>query len=448
MEREIMKDLIEWKNSWRRKPLILQGVRQTGKTWILKEFGKREYKSVQYLSLDRPRRYADIFTDPTDVERILRGIEISTEQKHVPGETLLILDEIQEMPNALKSLKYFCEDRPDIHVAAAGSLLGIALRHKKGQSEEEKQNSSFPVGKVNFLDMYPMTFPEFLKALGREQMAKAIEDLDFDQIQAMKEPVNDLLKQYYYVGGMPEVVAAYARNQDFSEVRVIQEEILDAYDNDFSKHAPDDQIGKIREIWQTLPGQFARENHKFMYSIIRKGARAKDYEAALYWLKDAGMIYQVHKVSKPGYPLKGYEQLDDFKVYLCDTGLLSAMSGLSPKAVIEGNSVFTEFKGSLTEQYVLCQLVPQKKLDTVCYWSSGSGAEVDYVIQQENEIYPLEVKAEENLRAKSLRSYNEKYEPSLCLRTSLADFRVDDWIANIPLSTISCLSKWIESLES
>lgn len=426
MKREELNYLQNWKKSPNRKPLIIRGARQVGKTWLMKEFGNREYSTCAYVNFETSTAIKSLFSDSFDIRRILTGIQIETGIKVEPETTLIILDEIQEAPGALTSLKYFHENAPEYHVISAGSLLGVALHSQ----------TSFPVGKVDFLDLFPFSFKEFLEALNEKSLLDLLESKDWVLIKNFRTRYIDLLKQYFFVGGMPEAVLSFSQNTDFNEVRKIQKRILIAYEQDFSKHAPNEIVPRIRMIWNSIPAQLAKENRKFIYGIIRQGARAKDYELAISWLIDCGLVHKVNNVRKPAVPLKAYEYFGAFKLFLLDVGLLAAMTDLDVKSLLEGNSVFTEFKGALTEQYVLQQLVAQKE-SSIYYWSpENARSEIDFLVQASGRVVPVEVKAEENLQSKSLRVYREKYTPPLAIRTSMSDFREEGWMTNLPLYAI------------
>ena len=395
----------------------------------MKEFGRTEYQKVAYVNLESNPALKGLFTVDFDIRRILLGIQIETSIIVEPENTLLILDEIQEAPGALTSLKYFQENVPEYHVIAAGSLLGVALN----------RSTSFPVGKVEFLDLYPMSFTEFLEALNEKPLVDLLKSRDWSLINGFKARYIERLKQYYYVGGMPEAVLSFSQHMDFNEVREVQKRILIAYEQDFSKHAPIEIVPRIRMLWNSIPAQLARENRKFMYGIIRQGARAKDFELAMSWLIDSGLILKVNNVTKPAIPLKAYEDFGAFKLYLVDIGLLSAMTDLDVRSLLVGNVLFEEFKGALTEQYVLQQLIPIEEIG-VYYWSSQNArSEIDFLLQTSGKIVPLEVKAAENLQAKSLRIYHQKYEPPVSFRTSLSDYREQNWMINLPLYAISTI---------
>lgn len=432
MYREVEKHLLIWKNSVNRKPLILRGARQVGKTWIMKEFGKKYYKSCAYVSLDENERMEEVFREAFDIQRILLSLEIEVGFKIKAEETLIILDEIQEIPRALKALKYFQENAPQYHIIAAGSLLGIALH----------EGTSFPVGKVDFCDLYPFTFREFLMACGEQMLVEIMDERQFDVMKAFKSKYIDYLKYYYYVGGMPEAVLQFVTDHDLKMVRAVQNKLLLAYENDLSKHAPNEIVTRIRLLWNSIPAQLAKENKKFIYGLVREGARAREYEVAITWLLDIGLIYKVNRVKKPDFPLCAYQDFSAFKLFVLDVGLLGAMSRLSAKVILEGSRLFEEFKGALTEQYVLQQLVVNPEND-IFYWSSESGiAELDFLVQNDDRIIPIEVKAEENLQAKSLKIFTEKYKNENAVRTSMSDYRKEEWLTNLPLYAVGNLNQF------
>ncbi len=436
MYRDKMNELKKWKNSPTRKPLIIRGARQVGKTWLMKEFGKQYYKKCAYINFDDNSRMDKLFEDDFDLDKIIQGLKIESNVNIEPENTLIILDEIQETPKALKALKYFYENANQYHIVSAGSLLGVAIH----------EGTSFPVGKVDFLDLAPLSFFEFLEALGEENLLQLLKKNDFDMIGVFNSKLKEFLKLYYYVGGMPEAVNSYAQNKDLKEVRKIQKRLLEAYEQDFSKHAPSNIVPRIRQLWNNIPTQLAKENKKFIYGLVREGARAREYEIALSWLIDCGLVYQINRVTTSKVPLSAYQDFNAFKLYLLDVGLLSAMSGIDAKTLLEGNDVFEEFKGSLTEQYVLCQLKECTDLD-VFYWSSDTGtSELDFITQIGKDNVPIEVKASENLQAKSLKSFVQKYETKFNVRTSMSDYRNDDWITNIPLYCIANIEKIKECL--
>lgn len=434
MFRRSMDDLVKWKNAKNRKPLIIRGARQVGKTWLMKEFGKTNYEKCAYINFDNNERMESLFSGNLDIERIVTALQIEAGVAIEAENTLIIFDEVQEVPRALTSLKYFCENAPQYHIVAAGSLLGVALH----------PGTSFPVGKVEFLDLYPLDFLEFLLAMGKDNLVKLLESEDFSLITSFKGKFIDLLKQYYYIGGMPEVVASFIAARDYGKVREIQKRILMAYEQDFSKHAPNETVPRIRMLWSSAPAQLARENRKFIYGLIRQGARAREYELAMTWLIDCGLVYKVSRISKPDMPLMAYQDFNAFKLFVLDVGLLGAMSELDIKSLLEGNKIFEEFKGALTEQYVLQQLIASKKA-TPYYWSAEKGtAEIDFIFQIDSNIVPLEVKAAENLQAKSLKSYCQKYEPRYAIRTSMSDYRQEEWLTNVPLYAINILSDMLK----
>ncbi len=430
MKRIEMQELIRWKNSIDRKPLIIRGARQVGKTWLMKEFGRQNYPFTAYINFESNPALKELFRSNYDISRIITALEIETGIKIQSDNTLIILDEIQEAEGALTSLKYFKENAPQFHILAGGSLLGVAIHSKY----------SFPVGKVEFLNLYPLAFPEFLTAMGEGKLVELLKNQDWPLVTSFKTRYQDLLRQYYYVGGMPEAVLSFSQKKDFHAVRQIQQAILTAYEQDFSKHAPAAIVPRIRMLWNSIPSQLAKENRKFLYSLLRSGARAKEYEQAITWLMDCGLIYKVHNITKPGMPLKAFEDIGAFKLFVLDVGLMAAMTSLDVKTLLGGNEIFIEFKGALTEQYVLQQLL-MNKLDAIYYWApENSRAEIDFVIQLKGQIVPIEVKAEENLRAKSLLIYQDKYAPKTSIRTSMSDYRKDESIENIPLYGISELA--------
>lgn len=424
-----MAHLLRWKDSENRKPLIIRGARQTGKTWLMKEFGRNAYEQVAYINFESSSSLKAVFAADFDIRRILTAIQIETGVTVDPRNTLIILDEIQEAPGGVTSLKYFQENAPEYDVIAAGSLLGVALN----------QHTSFPVGKVEFLDLYPLSFTEFLEGLNERPLVDLLASKDWPLITNFKARYIERLKQYYYIGGMPEAVFSFSQRTDFDEVRAIQKRILIGYEQDFSKHAPNEIIPRIRMLWNSIPAQLAKENRKFIYGLIRKGARAKEYELAMSWLIDCGLIHKINNVTKPAIPLKAYEDFGAFKLFLGDVGLLSAMTDLNVKSLLEGNDLFQEFKGALTEQYVLQQLLASKSTG-IYYWSpENARSEIDFLLQADGKIIPLEVKAAENLQARSLRVYYQKYQPESAIRTSLSDYRKEEWMSNLPLYAINTL---------
>lgn len=426
MYRFAIKKLFEWKQNKYRKPLIIEGARQVGKTWLMKEFGKQAYENTVYVNFDSNSRMAELFSNDLDTERLVAGLEIYAGHKINCENTLLIFDEVQEVPRALSSLKYFCENAPQYHIVCAGSLLGIALH----------QGTSFPVGKVDFLKLYPLSFKEFLVATDRERFAELLDNGDFIMMKPFKQTYIDALKQYYFVGGMPEAVRSFSENNDYNEVREIQKRILTAYEQDFSKHAPNDIVPRIRMLWNSIPSQLAKENKKFVYGLVREGARAKDYETAIMWLSDCGLVHIISRVNSAGIPLKAYEDLKAFKLFLVDIGLLGCMAGLHQQTLIDGNDLFVEFKGALTEQYVCQELKTLGDIGVYYYTNDRGSCEVDFVVDTGKMIIPLEVKAELNLKAKSLKMFRERFSPKLSVRTSMAEYKKEDGLVNLPLYAI------------
>lgn len=430
MKRFAMSKLVEWKENSNRLPLIIRGARQVGKTWLMKEFGKNHFEKCAYISFDQNSRMKQLFSGDFNTDRILDGLSIESGVQIDPENTLIILDEIQEVPEALQSLKYFSEDeRHNYYIVAAGSLLGITMH----------QGTSFPVGKVDSIDLYPLSFTEFLEATGNESLLNLLQRNDFEMITAFKDKFIQLMKTYYYVGGMPAAVNEYIQSDDLQKVRHIQKQLLSAYEQDFSKHAPIAMIPRIQMIWNGIPSQLAKENKKFIYSVLRQGARAKEFELGIQWLIDCGLCHKVERIKKGGIPLKAYQDISAFKLYLIDVGLLSAMTDLDAKTLLDGNSIFTEFKGALTEQYV-CQQIYSELNGTPYYWSAeSSSGEIDFVLQYNGQVVPIEVKAEENLNAKSLKSFVNHYHLGYGIRTSMADYRKQESLVNLPLYAFSQL---------
>lgn len=426
MYRVAMEKLLQWKQSRRRKPLIIEGARQVGKTWLMKEFGRQAYSDTVYINFDSNSRMAELFASDLDTERLMMGLELYVGRKIDPANALLIFDEVQEVPRALASLKYFYENAPQYHIVCAGSLLGIALH----------QGTSFPVGKVDFLKLYPLSFREFLMATEKERFAELLEGGDYQLISSFRQTYMDALKQYYFVGGMPEAVESFAENKDFNEVRVIQKRILEAYEQDFSKHAPNEIVPRLRMLWNSIPSQLAKENKKFIYGLVREGARAKEYETAMMWLCDCGLVHKVSRVKNAGIPLKAYEDLKAFKLFIVDVGLLGCMAGLRQRTLLDGHDLFVEFKGALTEQYVCQQLKTIEDLNIYYYTNDRGTCEVDFIVDTGEQIIPVEVKAEVNLKAKSLKSYQEKFAPEVAVRTSMTDYKREEWLINLPLYAI------------
>lgn len=429
-----MQNLLSWKSSPKRKPLILMGARQVGKTFVLKKFGEQEYQNTIYLNFEDNPRLCKLFDASLDPDLILKVLTIEMDTEIFLGKTLIFFDEIQECPNALNSLKYFFEKAPDQHIVAAGSLLGVKLSHTKG----------FPVGKVQFLTLYPLSFLEFLRALDREKLQIFIDELNV--VEPLLPNLHDKLlgyfKEYLFVGGMPEAVSEYIDSQNLSKVREIQKAILSAYGLDFAKHAPKDQIMKINQVWGAIPNQLARENKKFIYSALREGARAKEFEVALQWLLEAGLIYKVSHVGVPKIPLTAYADFNTFKIYLVDVGLLGAMSDLSAKTILHGNELFEEFRGAIAENYVAQALVASAY--PLYYWTSSGKAELDFILEQDDLIYPIEVKSGNSSKKKSLRVYAGTYDPNLQIRLSPMNLRKDGNILNCPLYLIEKLKDFLQ----
>ena len=431
MERTAYQDLINSKNKKNRKPLILNGARQVGKTWLLKKFGENEYESFAYINCDDTPEMKIIFSD-FDTQRLIRNFSSITGVEIIREKTLIVLDEIQEVPNALTALKYFCENAPEYHIIVAGSLLGIGLHEGTG----------FPVGKVDELSLYPLTFEEFCNALGKNILMNQVKEHKWNELSVLSHTFIELLRQYYYVGGMPAVVKDYCEKQNLKSVRDIQNQILADYKRDFSKHVPKEILPKVNIVWNSIPSQLSKENKKFIYSAIKKGGRAKEFENAIQWLIDAGLVYKVLRVSKIEKPLKFYEDFDAFKLFILDLGLLGAMVDVSAKDVLVNNTAFVEYKGTFTEQYVLQELITVKK--NIYYYSKeNSNLEIDFIIQKD-EVYPIEVKAEENLRSKSLKTVYELNQSLKPCRFSMADYREQDWITNIPLYLAK---EWVKNCE-
>lgn len=438
MKRLIMSKLLAWKNSPYRKPLILKGVRQVGKTWILKEFGKLYYKNIAYFNFDENKEYKQFFETTKNVERILQNLMLASGQKIEPENTLIIFDEVQDCPEVINSMKYFCENAPQYHVACAGSLLGITLA----------KPSSFPVGKVNFMQINPMTFTEFLLANGDENLAKFIEQIDkIEPIpDAFFNPLYEKLKMYYVTGGMPESVLMWAKARDVNAMQDTLFEIITAYERDFAKHPNVSEFPKISMIWNSIPSQLARENKKFLYKVVKNGARAREYEDALQWLVSAQLVYKIYRNTAPSLPIAAYDDVSAFKIYLADVGLLRRLAQLAPTAFAEGNRLFTEFKGALTENYVLQALLTQFEV-MPRYWSQTNPPyEVDFLIQRENDIFPIEVKSEANINSRSLKKFKELFpnQTKLRIRFSLNNLKLDDDMLNIPLFMADYTDKLIE----
>ena len=430
MYRNSIEELIKWKLDKYRKPLIVLGARQVGKTWLIREFGRTEYKQTIYINFEEEKKMRDLFVADFNISRIVSALEAFAGHKITPDNTLIVFDEVQMAAQGITSLKYFCENAPQYHVIVSDSLLGMMLH----------EGISFPVGKVDFLHLYPMSFHEFLLAMGENGLANILENRQFDIMPLFSNKFIEFLRYYFYVGGMPEAVAVFAENRDWQRTRAVHNKILLAYERDFSKHAPKEIFPRIKMVWQSIPSQLAKENRKFIYGLIKEGARAKDFEMAIQWLLDSGLLIQCFRNKKPGIPLNAYQDLSAFKLYHNDIGLLGAMSQLNPRTVIEGNSLFTEYKGALAEQFVIQQLRLNGNISIYYFAPDTYSMEVDFIIQSENnEIIPIEVKSETNLKAKSFKYFCEKYKPAKAIRTSLADYKEEDWMTNLPLYAISTI---------
>ena len=429
MKRYAMVELAAWKDRPNRKPLILKGARQVGKTWLMREFGKQYFSKVAYVTFYNNQRMKRVFDDDYDIERILMNVNIETKVEVTPGDTLIIFDEIQEAPRALESLKYFCENAPEYAIVAAGSLLGVAIH----------EGVSFPVGKVDTLDLHPLSFREFLEAMGEAPLAEVIASANYQLMADNSAKYIHWLKNYYYVGGMPEVVAYFAEHKDYQEVRRLQNAILEQYEDDFSKHATSASLARIRMVWNAIPMQLAKENKKFFFGQIKKGARLKDFEIAIEWLLDCGLITKVNRVNKPAVPLKVYIDFATFKLFLLDVGLLGAMSDLDAESILEGSDIFVEFKGALTEQFVLQELVAETEYTPYYYATDTATFEMDFMIQKSKSVIPVEVKAEVSQRARSLKAYCQKYEPEYAVRLSMKDYRQEERLTNVPLYAVKTI---------
>lgn len=426
MFRFAMKKLQNWKEKDNRKPLIIMGARQVGKTWLMKEFGKNFYKKVAYVSFYNNKRMNDVFQVDFDIKRILMNLNIETGVAITPEDTLIILDEIQEAPKVLESLKYFCEEAPEYHIVAAGSLLGVAIH----------DGVSYPVGKVDILDLYPFNFREFLFAMDEETLSEALDTKDYTLIDNFSDKYLFWLKNYYYVGGMPAVVDAFRMHKDYGEVRQIQNDIVRQYEGDFGKHIDSHTLPRIRMVWDSIPIQLAKENKKFFFGQIKKGARSSEYEIAIQWLIDCGLVYKVSRVNEPHMPLKAYKSMNAYKLFVIDVGLLGAMSELEAESILEGNDIFIEFKGALSEQYVLQQLISDTEYTPYYYGTEKSTFEQDFLIQKGKNIIPIEVKAETNIHSQSLRAYCDKYHPERAVRFSALKYMDQEWMENIPLYAV------------
>lgn len=426
MERSVYQQLTEWKISSSRKPLVLNGARQVGKTWLLKEFAHREYAKMAYVMCRKNPLVKEIFTADYNIDRILRALRALTGVDITPGDTLLILDEVQDVPEALEALKHFRESAPQYHVAVAGSLLGLSIH----------AGVSYPVGQVNTIDIYPMNFDEFLLAKGEDQLLRLLASKDYETINLLHDKYTDLLRQYFYVGGMPEAVQEYVNTESLQNVRRIQKEILNGYDMDFSKHAPNNQVARIRMVWQSIPSQLFKENKKFIYGAINKGARAKDFEIAIQWLCDAGLAYRVQRVSKPELPLKIYEEVNAFKLYMSDVGLLGAMTDVQPAQILVNNNIFKEYKGGMTEQYVLQQMKSKGTEGIYYHTTDESRLEIDFLIQRDAHLLPIEVKAEGNVRSNSLTKLMKAHPDIHAERYSMLPYKEQESMTNVPLYAV------------
>lgn len=426
MERLLLEELKKWKNKKNRKPLIIRGARQVGKTWLMKEFGERCFGNTVYINFDNNERMKNVFELDYDIRRILSALKIESGKAFEAEDTLLIFDEVQEVPKALTALKYFYEEAPEYAIVAAGSLLGVAMH----------QGTSFPVGKVDFLNLYPLNYKEFLLAAGERELVALLDSGDYEVVNAFSGKYADLLRRYYYVGGMPEAVLAYIETDDLDEVRNIQRQLLLYYSNDFSEHAPRETVPRIQMVWDSVPMQLAKENKKFIYGALREGARAKEFELAIQWLLDCGLIHKSRRIEKPGIPLISYMDMSAFKIYMLDVGLLAAKGNIAAVTLLEKNAIFSEFKGALTEQFVAQELAAAG-MELYYYSAPGSSGEVDFVVQAGDKVIPVEVKAEENLQAKSLKAFVTKYGLKDAVRTSMSNYREQDWMVNVPLFGVS-----------
>ena len=425
MKRNAIKELYEWKENNDRKPLVILGARQVGKTWLMKEFGKEAYKKCAYVNFEDNDDLRGMFEHDFDIQRIIANLQWATDVT-IDEDTLVILDEIQEAPRGITALKYFQEKAPQYHVIAAGSLLGVAM-HK---------NDSFPVGKVDFMHLYPLSFYEFLNAIGEKKMVDLLQAKDWTMLTMVRAKFEERLRQYYFVGGMPAAVLAFVNDGDLNKVRTIQKSIIEAYERDFSKHAPAIEVPRIRMVWHSIPSQLSKENRKFIYGMIKEGARAKDFELAIEWPKDAGLIYKVNRCKKAQLPLAAYEDFSAFKMFLSVIGMMGAMSNIPVQSLLNGNMLFSDFKGALTEQFVLQQMKTNQSL-SIYYWSAdNSRGEIDFLVQQEEKVIPIEVKAEENLQAKSLRMFVERNPGLKGCRFSMSPYREQDWLVNYPLYSV------------
>lgn len=426
MYRSAINTLLQWKNKDNRKPLIIMGARQVGKTWLMKEFGRTNYDKVAYISFYNNKRMDEVFQNDFDVKRIIMNLNIEAGVTITPGDTLIILDEIQDSPKVLESLKYFCEEAPQYHVVAAGSFLGVAIH----------EGVSYPVGKVDLLDLYPLNFREFLYAMEEQGLADALETKDYTLIDNFSDKYLFWLKNYYYTGGMPAVVDAFRMHRDYAEVRQIQNDIVRQYEGDFGKHIDAHTLPRIRLVWDSVPMQLAKENKKFFFGQIKKGARSSEYELAIQWLVDCGLVYKVNRVNEPNMPLKAYKSMNAYKLFLLDVGLLGALSELEAESILDGNDIFVEFKGALTEQYVLQQLISDTRYTPYYFGTEKATFEQDFLVQRGKDIVPIEVKAGDNIRSQSLKAYCDKYHPNKAVRFSTLKYIDQGWMENIPLYAV------------
>lgn len=426
MYRMAMNALLQWKEKTNRKPLIIMGARQVGKTWLMKEFGRTHYDKTAYISFYNNKRMDDVFQSDFDINRIIMNLNIESGVTITPGDTLIILDEIQDSPKVLESLKYFCEEAPQYHVVAAGSLLGVAIH----------EGVSYPVGKVDLLDLYPLNFREFLYAVDEQSLVEALATKDYTLIDNFSDKYLFWLKNYYYVGGMPAVVDEFRQNKDYAEVRQIQHDIIRQYEGDFGKHVDARTLPKIRLVWDSVPMQLAKENKKFFFGQIKKGARSSEYEIAIQWLVDCGLVYKVNRVNEPNMPLKAYKSMNAYKLFVLDVGLLGAMSDLEVESILEGNDIFIEFKGALTEQYVLQQMISDTRYTPYYFGTEKATFEQDFLIQKGKNIIPIEVKSSDNIRSQSLKAYCDKYKPDKAVRFSTLKYIDQGWMENIPLYAV------------
>ena len=426
MYRSAINTLLQWKNKDNRKPLIIMGARQDGKTWLMKEFGRTNYDKVAYISFYNNKRMDEVFQNDFDVKRIIMNLNIEAGVTITPGDTLIILDEIQDSPKVLESLKYFCEEAPQYHVVAAGSLLGVTIH----------EGVSYPVGKVDLLDLYPLNFREFLYAMEEQGLADALETKDYTLIDNFSDKYLFWLKNYYYTGGMPAVVDAFRMHRDYAEVRQIQNDIVRQYEGDFGKHIDTHTLPRIRLVWDSVPMQLAKENKKFFFGQIKKGARSSEYELAIQWLVDCGLVYKVNRVNEPNMPLKAYKSMNAYKLFLLDVGLLGALSELEAESILDGNDIFVEFKGALTEQYVLQQLISDTRYTPYYFGTEKATFEQDFLVQRGKDIVPIEVKAGDNIRSQSLKAYCDKYHPNKAVRFSTLKYIDQGWMENIPLYAV------------